>query len=46
MDENKTNQVVEEEDFFNMDESDFTDIPTEEESYDQYYYCSRQAEQI
>lgn len=31
MDENKTNQVVEDEDFFNMDESDFTDTPTDED---------------
>ena len=31
MNEEKTNQVVDEEDFFNMDESDFTDTPSEEE---------------
>lgn len=31
MNENETNQVVEDEDFFEMDESDFTDTPTEEE---------------
>ena len=31
MNEEKTNQVVEEEDFFNMDENDFADIPSEEE---------------
>ena len=31
MNEEQANQVVEEEDFFNMDENDFADIPSEEE---------------
>lgn len=31
MDNEQTNQVVEEEDFFNMDENDFTDTPSEED---------------
>lgn len=31
MNENETNKVVEEEDFFEMDENDFADTPTEEE---------------
>lgn len=31
MNEEQTKQVVDEEDFFNMDESDFTDTPSEEE---------------
>lgn len=31
MNEEQTNQVAEEEDFFNMDESDFKDTPSEEE---------------